>query len=591
MDENPTVAVTTEAVTTEAPKEDESPPGLAALLKYYEHLWGVPFFFVSRDCDALPTQPGVTVSTDRIPASSRREVTHDGIRYFTWPAYGGWTNSGVWVYLPKSVGPEKYDQALANLAHVFGDGTKLTLTDLVKETMGRDLREQLEIAADQKLSACHTEIRDLERKLRDLYYLNMAMSRGQDQLKNDQFVMTQVQNMLAAGVPGPRVGQYFTLQTPKLQIHRSDDEDDETSWEGGPYTINLNLDSIDDLQIEGPNCPGEDFIHPHINYNRVCLGSVRSELIRALAGFRIGDAFLLVRTFLESYNQEDCYTRFREDRDEDDDEDEDEEDEYDSCFDNLDSARNCVDCPRTECSHFDSGNIRCWDEQSWRDPTERHCIDRCEVSSDACPFRVRAEEACALTQARRCQSCDDVDCANPCKYHVEREDQEGLFRRCFELRGPLECIGNCKGFYDGDPELPCPHLATALKTCREKLWRTPSCAICPHRESCEKEKEKEENGNVSRSEAEPNGPEGSPASAGEGDRAVEVAGALAGSTANDAVEVDREIGVVGGSPGSAAGGADVPPGPAEEGDRTPETEVPGCESPPGDPDPAAADRT
>jgi len=131
---------------------------------------------------------------------------------------------------------------------------------------------------------------------------------------------------------------------------------------------------------QDPRPAGADRLvtHPHVKDELVCLGDAALPLQRALASGRICDAFLLVRSVLETYNPDSAYVR-------------------------LDRwhGRGCNECDRII---NDDDSYMCESCQ------EDHC-DECTL---ACP---RCNDGVCCTCAQRCTACNEDHCprcVTPC---------------------------------------------------------------------------------------------------------------------------------------------------------------------------------
>ncbi|HSH96096.1 MAG TPA: hypothetical protein VK968_18260 [Roseimicrobium sp.] len=162
----------------------------------------------------------------------------------------------------------------------------------------------------------------------------------------------------------------------------------------GAFRIELHLDRLGDrpsaaafdivaLQPNPPDC-SEDVTHPHVRDRQLCAGEATMPIARALQQGRITDAFLAVRSVLETYNSSSPYVAL--------------EDWH---------GRPCGDCgttvdPEQASSCEQCGQVCCEECASWCDICESSFC-RCCLEED-----IESGRLCCRSCRHRCGACNRI---------------------------------------------------------------------------------------------------------------------------------------------------------------------------------------
>jgi hypothetical protein len=160
----------------------------------------------------------------------------------------------------------------------------------------------------------------------------------------------------------------------------------------GRFEIRLLLSGLADEHVDAalrvvaldpnPAATNASVSHPHVSDERVCTGDATVPLQRALAAGRLCDAFLLVRSVLETYNPGSPYVAL-----------------------DVWEGRPCYDC----------GHSMTEDDSYWCECCERDYCDGCIGTCQSC-----ATTLCGSC-LQRCSVCDEYTC-------------ESCLRNCSECR-------------------------------------------------------------------------------------------------------------------------------------------------------------
>ncbi len=196
----------------------------------------------------------------------------------------------------------------------------------------------------------------------------------------------------------------------------------------GPFRNVIRLDRLANCTVEAtievvavdphPATGNDRVTHPHVSNGRLCAGEATGPLAAALQDGRICDAFLLVRSVLETYNPESPHVAL---------------DQW--------NAEPCRECGRTE------GDDLCFCDGCEQDfcnecthscchcsaPRCSGCLENCvfcdESSCDGCfaacaACRQRCCESCLVE--KRCPHCDEkeIDHEKPGKQDKERQSKD-----------------------------------------------------------------------------------------------------------------------------------------------------------------------
>jgi hypothetical protein len=167
-----------------------------------------------------------------------------------------------------------------------------------------------------------------------------------------------------------------------------------------------------------PSAKREDVVHPHVDGTALCTGDAVEPIGRALAEGRIGDFFMIVRSVLETYNEESPYVRLDQWEGGSDIECED-----CGCCVHEDNASSCQRCLRWFCEDYGYGCNQCGDS----------ICGGCSRTCSICDSR-----SCRTTCMRNCPQCEDLICRG-CA------NDQGLCESCQEEQSQ-------KGDLDHDPE-------------------------------------------------------------------------------------------------------------------------------------------
>ena len=182
----------------------------------------------------------------------------------------------------------------------------------------------------------------------------------------------------------------------------------------GMFRIEVHLDRLTDrpgaaafdivaLQPNPPDC-SEDVTHPHVRDRQLCAGEATVPIARALQQGRVTDAFLAVRSVLETYNRSSPYVAL--------------EDWH---------GRPCGDCgtsvdPEQASSCEQCGQVCCEDCASWCDICESSYCRSC-LEED-----VESGRLCCRSCRHRCGACNRIVDAN------SWVEETGLCPGCHEER-------------------------------------------------------------------------------------------------------------------------------------------------------------
>jgi len=196
-------------------------------------------------------------------------------------------------------------------------------------------------------------------------------------------------------------------------------ETDSIELEGlylGPFQIQLHLSALAEMRLDNaydvvalhpqPATRNPVVTHPHVSDERLCAGDATAAINAALAGGRVCDFFLLVRSVLTTYNPDSPYVSI-------------EEWHGRPCYEcgytvNPDETYWCVVCKEEYCGECAS-YCRVCDETVCLG-----CLDKCEACEDpVCPSCLTK---CPECDRSICKTClDEVLC--PCHEEEETEDE------------------------------------------------------------------------------------------------------------------------------------------------------------------------
>ena len=184
----------------------------------------------------------------------------------------------------------------------------------------------------------------------------------------------------------------------------------------GPFEIVLKLSDLPQARRKlvykiiatdaHPASSNESVTHPHVRDEELCEGDATVPIRNALAGGRICDFFMLVRSVLTTYNAGSPYVAL---------------DDWDgvSCHDcgstvERDDVSYCQDCEHDLCSDCMS-YCRACDESACR-----NCLEDCSACGDALCRRCRKE--CQACGKLTCGACLEENLCPACREKVENKD-------------------------------------------------------------------------------------------------------------------------------------------------------------------------
>jgi len=250
------------------------------------------------------------------------------------------------------------------------------------------------------LRSARSELSQAERNIMTIHRRHVSLSRLHADLlrpRGDDEVKQEIDLILALGVPSfdENSGKLVVVTKPIVLM----DEDRGDEHEMGTYRVEIEI-SEGDISIfpHKSMWEMEGHYHPHVAADGdPCFGNVGERIRGTLALGRVGQACVLIKEFLESYNEGGAYRPInRED---------DRESRYESCYENS-GLRDCVECADDNCPYHDDAASRCY--ESREDPKE--CIS-CRVG-DNCSYYDRAVRRCWREAA---SSNEPWVCAHGCE--------------------------------------------------------------------------------------------------------------------------------------------------------------------------------
>ncbi len=198
----------------------------------------------------------------------------------------------------------------------------------------------------------------------------------------------------------------------------------------GAFAIHLHVDRLRELdrdaplRIEGldprPAARNNSVPHPHVSDARICLGEATEPVRRALESGRVCDAFLLVRSVLNTYNPHSAYVEL---------------DSWDgiACYDcgsvqDPEDLHYCEHCGHDYCLDCTASCEAC------KDSACRGCLEACEVCGRAlCPSCIQSCPQCKASLCSRCHeqracACREENDDDPREDHAAARTSGGTFQ-------------------------------------------------------------------------------------------------------------------------------------------------------------------
>ena len=186
----------------------------------------------------------------------------------------------------------------------------------------------------------------------------------------------------------------------------------------GDFEIRLEVEKLAQLRDSNafrivaldphPAACNDAVTHPHVSDEYLCAGDANAALVQALATGRICDAFLLVKSVLETYNPSSPYVSL---------------DEWNgiACYDcgyviDADDSYYCETCENTFCSDCFSC-CHCCDNSYCQG-----CLSSCPVCEE--PVCQSCMSTCSQCEETMCTSCLDKGICSSCKEEMENQENE-----------------------------------------------------------------------------------------------------------------------------------------------------------------------
>ena len=164
-----------------------------------------------------------------------------------------------------------------------------------------------------------------------------------------------------------------------------------------------------------PSLRNDSVTHPHVNDQRLCAGDAGAAIEMALAGGRICDFFMLVRSVLTTYNRDSAYVTL-------------EDWEGSSCYDcgsimSEDDSFFCTSCENDFCGECSSYCHRC------EETTCRGCLAPCPVCEEStCNGCLTTCPECGRILCRRCREEGECPCLEEEPENEENQDDNASNR-------------------------------------------------------------------------------------------------------------------------------------------------------------------
>jgi len=164
-----------------------------------------------------------------------------------------------------------------------------------------------------------------------------------------------------------------------------------------------------------PSLRNDSVTHPHVNDQRLCAGDAGAAIEMALAGGRICDFFMLVRSVLTTYNRDSAYVTL-------------EDWEGSSCYDcgsimSEDDSFFCTSCENDFCGECSSYCHRC------EETTCRGCLAPCPVCEEStCNNCLTTCPECGRILCRDCREEGKCPCLDEEPENEENQDDNASNR-------------------------------------------------------------------------------------------------------------------------------------------------------------------
>ena len=255
----------------------------------------------------------------------------------------------------------------------------------------------------------------LENKLRDLPYATEQALQTIVNVRNQLPSLRQVVEELA-----PLQAEFgrteYNLQERTVSVFTDPIELDGTFL--GDFEIRLEIKKLAQLQDSSafrlvaldphPAATNDSVTHPHVSEEYLCAGDASTALIQALASGRICDAFLLVKSVLETYNPSSPYVSL---------------DDWNgiSCYDcgYITHEENSFYCEACDNGFCDECFSYC---HSCNTSLCRGCLSECAVCEE--PVCEGCMSACSECDETMCVSCLEDGICSSCKEETEVDDEK-----------------------------------------------------------------------------------------------------------------------------------------------------------------------
>ena len=186
----------------------------------------------------------------------------------------------------------------------------------------------------------------------------------------------------------------------------------------GDFEIRLEIEKLAQLRDSSafrivaldphPAATNDNVTHPHVSEEYLCAGDANTALVQALSTGRVCDAFLLVKSVLETYNPSSPYVRL---------------DEWNgiSCYDcgYVTDEENSFYCEACDQSFCDECFSYC---RSCDTSLCRGCLSECSVCEE--PVCESCMSACSECGESMCVSCLEDGICSSCKEESEADDEK-----------------------------------------------------------------------------------------------------------------------------------------------------------------------
>jgi len=184
-----------------------------------------------------------------------------------------------------------------------------------------------------------------------------------------------------------------------------------------------------------PSVRNDSVTHPHVNDQHLCAGDAGAAIEMALAGGRICDFFMLVRSVLTTYNRDSAYVVL-------------EDWEGSSCYDcgsvvREDDSYYCTSCENEFCGECSSYCHRC------EETTCRGCLAPCPVCEEStCNSCLTTCPECGRILCRDCR--EESKC--PCLEEEPENEEEDNDNNSDRIEGAAEVRETVDAGINGDPD-------------------------------------------------------------------------------------------------------------------------------------------